>query len=360
MRSSHQPHPGIRRHRRLRLLAVAAGLVALSWLDACAARGPIQLEPPVPLADAPVWPTPPAPPRIRLVRTLTSAEALGFRRSVLRRVVDFIRGRDHEDHLRHPYGMAATDSVLYVVDASAQGVHVYDLKAGRYRFFTGDGFQHPVAVTPSDDGRLYVSDSEGGAVVILDARSGDEVGRLDEGLQRPTGVAFHPDTRLLYVVDTQAHQVVVFDIDGSVATRFGGRGTEAGRFNYPTQIAVGPDGRIYIADSMNFRVQVLEPDGTPVRTMGRLGDAVGEFARPKGIGVDAEGRVFVVEGLYDVVNVFDDQGRLLITFGGAGRRPGEFWLATGLTVDTDGRIYVADSYNGRVQVFRVVPEEAGP
>lgn len=344
---------GSGRTRRLVKAWIVAALAMLLLVDGCASSGAIRLDSGRRPDEEVVWPGPPDPPRIRLVRSFRSTDDLGFRRSFFGRVADFVRGRDPNRVMRHPYGIAVTDEDrIYIVDSAARGLHVYDLRRSRYRFLDADGLANPVDVTVGADGLLYVSDSELGAVVVLD-EGGDEVRRIDDGLLRPTGLALHPDG-LLYVVDTENHEVVGFDDQGRRVSSFGGRGTEPGALNYPTLLAVGPDGNLYVSDALNFRVQVFTTAGDPVRTVGQLGDAVGEFARPKGLGVDALGRLFVVEGLYDVVNVFDPDGSLLMSFGGAGQAEGSFWLATGLTVDSRGRIFVSDSYNGRVQVFEML------
>lgn len=343
---------------RARLPAAGVLLGCLLTLDACASAGEVRLEPTRPPGTELVWPAPPDQPRIRFVRSFSSASELGFRRSLLGRVVDFVRGGSGDERLQHPYGLAVTqDSRIYVVDSSAKGVHEYDLPRGRHRFFTSSSLIHPIGVAVGTGGRIYVTDSEAGAVVILDA-GGDEVGRIEEGLGRPTGIAIHPGTGDVYVVDTEGHRVVVLDELGTPRMSFGRRGSGAGGLNFPTLIAIGGDGTVYVSDSLNFRVQVFTSDGTPLRSIGRLGDAVGEFARPKGLSVDAQGRLYVVEGLYDVVNVFDARGRLLLTLGGAGRAEGSFWLATDLTVDARGRIFVSDSFNSRVQIFEMLEAPA--
>lgn len=332
--------------------SILAALLALAGLDACASGGPVRLDVIRPLGTELVWPSPPDSAKVRFVRSFGSADELGFRRSIFGRLLDLVRGRDEGARLRHPYGVAVTlDDRIYVVDSSAGSVHEFDLARGRHRVLRNASFEHPIGVAVDRDGRVFVTDSELGAVIILDG--GEEVARLAAGLIRPTGIAIDPATQRVYVVDTGAHEVVIFDSDGVRRGEFGERGTAPGELNYPTLVAVGPSGNVYVSDTLNFRVQVFTPTGEPIRSLGRLGDAIGEFARPKGLGVDAQGRVFVVEGLYDVVNIFDAEGRLLLTFGGAGQAEGAFWLATGLAVDRHGRIFVSDSYNGRVQVFEL-------
>jgi len=351
------PSPRPRRLRTASVLAIVAGV--LIGIDACASAGVVRLEATAPVGRAMVWPLPPQQPRIRFVTSFSTPKDLGFRRSFLGRVADFIRGRGRSDGIQHPYGIAVTpDERIYVVDSSARGVHVFDLLRGRYRFISRDDFRNPIGIAVDDGGRVFVSDSEAGIIFILDA-DGDEVGRIDEGLVRPTGLAYSHVDSLLYAVDTGRHVVLAFAADGTLVRTIGERGVGAGQMNFPTNVAVDAAGLVYVADALNFRVQVFRPDGRPVDAFGQLGDAVGAFVRPKGIGVSAQGHVFVVEGLYDVVNIFDKQGRLLLNFGGAGRNEGQFWLATGLAVDHRDRIFVADSYNGRIQVFQLLSEK-GP
>jgi len=56
-----------------------------------------------------------------------------------------------------------------------------------------------------------VADAELGVVVMLDDQ-GVSQGFLGEGLlQRPTGLAYDPDQGHLYVADTAAHDIKVFD-----------------------------------------------------------------------------------------------------------------------------------------------------
>ncbi len=327
---------------------------------ACGPRGPVGLANARPEGVDVVWPQPPESPRVRLAATFSTASDLGFSRSFFRRVADFVFGGEGHNRIRQPYGVAVgADGSIYVVDTALGGVHMYDLTEPRYRLLGAGDLQAPVGIVATPEGRIYVSDPEQGAIVVFD-REGDVVDRLSQGFRRPTGLAWDGVGKTLLVVDTEGHQVIRMAPGGAVLDRFGGRGSAEGRLNYPTNIAVDNLGRIYVSDTMNFRVQVFDDAGVYMGSFGEVGTREGQFARPKGVGVSRRGHVYVVEGLYDVVNIFDADGRLLLTFGGAGRGRGEFWLASGLAVDGEGRIYVADTYNSRIQVFEVLPEEALP
>ncbi|MHB8837715.1 MAG: 6-bladed beta-propeller [Gemmatimonadaceae bacterium] len=301
-----------------------------------------------------VWPAAPAVPRIRHLADIASPTDIGVRQSWLRRIVSLFTGAG-TPRLRQPHGVAVDSAGrVFVADVAARAVHVFDPTKGEYRVLTASGrhgFVAPVGVALDDAGSVYVSDPELGEVIVFDA-AGRERRRIHEGLERPTGLAYDRRRDMLFVADTKAHRIAMFDSTGRWRGSFGRRGVGNGEFNFPTNVGIAPDGSVLVVDALNFRVQVFSPDGRYVRQFGQNGDAVGDLARPKGIAVDTEGHVYVVDGLYDVVNVFDAAGRLLLSFGGAGHGRGQFWLASGIAIDRDDRIYVADSFNNRVQVLQ--------
>ena len=299
------------------------------------------------------WPSPPDSPRIRYLGSLTGPEDLGQTRSFFRRIWDFVAGGE-ERRILQPYGVTVdAEGRIYVCDSAQRSVHIFDVERRDYRVIrgpSGEGFRFPVGVAVAGD-RVFISDSEAARVGAYQ-RDGDLDFSIEGDLVRPSGLAVDSVRGLLYVADPGRHEVLVYDLDGRFIRAFGGRGGEPGRFNFPTNVAVAPDGRLLVTDALNFRVQIFGVDGQVERVFGDLGDGLGDLARPKGIGLDSEGHVYVVEGLYDVVNVYEEDGRHLLTFGGPGVSPGQFWLATGLAMDARDRIYVADSYNGRIQVFQ--------
>jgi streptogramin lyase len=172
-------------------------------------------------------------------------------------------------------------------------------------------------------------------------------------LNQPTGIACDRTTGHIWVVETGGHQLTLFDSEGRLIRKIGGRGTGPGLFNYPTFIWIDQEGRIYIVDSMNYRIQIFNSKGAFLDSFGETGDATGYMARPKGVATDSKGHIYVADALFHAVQIFDYEGRFLYSFGSQGQGKGEFWMPAGLFIDEQDHIYVADSYNSRIQVFKL-------
>ena len=118
----------------------------------------------------------------------------------------------------------------------------------------------------------------------------------------------HPDSRV-FVVDRDAHEVVIFNAAGQRVGGLGRRHHAGQPFNAPSDIAFGPDGSIYVADGYgNAQVHRFSPDGTLLASWGAPGRRGGEFATPHGIWVLADGRVLVADRENNRVQVFTAQG----------------------------------------------------
>jgi DNA-binding beta-propeller fold protein YncE len=335
-----------------RLRAIAALCVVLA-LAACAPsdRTVEQLEAPL------VWPPAPAAPRITFLNAFSRPEDLGISRGFFQRMADAVFGKT-ESRLIRPMAIVGVDGVLYVADPGARGVHRFHPASGSYDLIRAEGdlpLPSPVGLARGAEGEVYVADSALGRVFVI--RRGATAAipvALGASMRQPTGIAFDPATGRLFVVDTAAHRVNVFNRDGTLAHSFGRRGSGDGEFNYPTLLCRTPQGRLYLTDSLNFRVQILDEQGRFIGKFGRIGDGTGDLARHKGIATDRQGHIYVVDALFHSVQVFDESGSLLLSVGALGRDRGEFWLPTGIFISEDDTIYVADSYNQRVQVFRYI------
>ncbi len=331
--------------------AAALALLAVLLLPACAGPREAQVHP--------VWPPPPAAPRIKHVFTLHNPSDLA-RPGLLARLANLVGGSSRRPLLR-PQGIAiGPDRTAYITDQERQLVAVINLDTGEDSIIDRAGktfFVSPVGVAFCD-GLVAVSDSALNQVYLLTADGALKMTlQPPGGFRRPTGLAFDPKRKLLFVVDTLANEVLAFDMNGRPAMRFGGPGTDAGEFNYPTQVFLDAGGRIFVTDSLNHRVQAFDAEGHFLFYVGSLGDSSGHVAVPKGVGVDSMGHIYVVDSYFSVVEVFDQKGRLLLSFGGPGSENGQFQVPTGLAVDGQDRIYVCDSMNRRVQIFQYTGEK---
>jgi DNA-binding beta-propeller fold protein YncE len=336
-----------------------AALLAVALLALGCDRGG---RPPVSTGEAMselVWPAPPARPRIRFLRAVAGPADLGIRPSFWERVGAVLVGRDSETFVR-PAGVAARDGVLYVADPGAPALWVLDSRAGRARR-VGEAGGHPlvspVAVALGPGGQVFLADSALARIFRVDRAGRTSATLTDERLRRPAGLAYDPVRDRLYVADSASHRVLILTGDGRPVGEIGRRGAAPGEFNFPTHVAVAPDGGLVVTDALGYRIQRFAPDGTPAGQFGRQGDAAGDFASPKGVALDSEGHVYVVEALFDAVQVFDGNGRFLLGFGERGGGRGQFWLPGGLFIDPQDHIYVGDAYNGRVQVFEYLRGE---
>lgn len=335
--------------RTFRLTIVLAFAVLVS---ACQAPSPGAIESKQ-AAALPVWPQSPEEPRIRYVRSVSGPQDWGITKSFVRRFVDALAGRGAEHFLR-PTGVAEREGVLYVADPGAQALWILDSRQERTIKVTEIGnapLASPVAVAMRPDGAVYLADTGLKKVFLLD-RNGKLLRiAAEEGLARPAGIAYDAASGRLYVVDSAAHRIGLFDEGGALLGTWSRAGVADGELNHPTHLALDREGTLLVTDALNFRIQAFGREGRFLWKLGRHGDGSGDFAAPKGVAADSEGNVYAVDALFDAVQIFARDGTLLLAFGERGVRPGQFWLPGGLFVSPEDRIYVADAYNQRIQVF---------
>jgi DNA-binding beta-propeller fold protein YncE len=330
----------------------AATLALCLLLAGCAAHQPFREHSP---GRGPAWSPPALSGEITWFRSIGNYPDAGITPGFWKSLASFLFGGE-ETEIGRPYGVLMDDGDrLLVVDAGRRLVHVMDTRGNRYDVIgKREGqpvFQTPIGIASDGEGHLYITDSEAGTVYRYDLAE-RLLSPFIVNLMRPTGIAYNRTNRLLYVSETAAHQIVVFDLKGRERHHIGRRGEGPGQLNYPTDLFIDRAGVLYVTDPINARIQVMSAAGAFIRSFGRAGDAPGEFSKPKGVAVDAAGHIYVCDALRDSVQVFDPTGRLLVEFGTQGQEDGAFWMPSGLYIDDSGMIYVADTYNRRIQVFR--------
>lgn len=319
------------------------------------------------------WPPAPDTPRYRYVGELVGQpnfvgantdDVKSSAITILKWIVGLFDSSNDVLLMRPQHGAVAEDGRVYVVDAGRNALVVFDPNAlaedgqasgeGQmliWEFIEGNTrFASPISVAMVWDGTIAVTDAKLGMVVRLD-RSGKLISKMGVGqLQRPTGIAFDRDSGQLFVADSAAHDIKVFDRAGQLVRTIGGPGEGAAQFNAPTQLAFGR-GHLYVSDTLNSRVQVFDTEGQRVSGFGERGLYVGNLTRPKGVAVDDTGIVYVIESYFAHLLAYSDKGEYLLGINGSGLQGGQFFLPSGVWTDGDGRLFVADMFNGRVVVF---------
>jgi len=330
-----------------------------------------------------VWPSPPAIPRVEFKAILTGQmidwKDLKTPKKPKRSWMDRLAGTEPDQQIRdlqkkigfqlmRPYGIAVdSDGNIYVADQAVGAIFIFpESLKGKVQLIKNQ-VDAPLpminGLAIDDDGRIFVTDVKLHHVLVLNKQH-QPIAEFGAGeLVSPSGIAIDKENRLVYVVDTQQDQVLVFDADSyKLLRRIGTAGkkhtlTSPGNFSLPDNVAVDKDGNFYVTDTLNDRVEIFDADGNFISQFGTPGDGPGHFARPKGIAIDRDGHIWVTDEVQSRVQVFNQKGQLLIYFGGLGWYPGQFQALYGIASDDrNNRIITSEQFPGRVQVFRYVTD----
>lgn len=311
-----------------------------------------------------VWPPPPDEARIRLVDIIDERSDVEAGSRLAKALMGATRNAAF-DRLKRPIAVAMDGkSRIYVTDIELSALVRFDRGNRRMDVFGKTGsvrLRTPVGVSVGGDGRIYVADGALRKVVVFDDDGGvvQAYGREGE-LANPTDAELSPDGKTVWVADSKAHCIVVFDAaSGTLRDRIGKRGNGDGEFNYPSALAFDADGALFVLDQMNSRVQILSPEGEFLESLGSLGTGFGQFVRPKGLAIDAKRFVYVTDAAFNNVQIFDSDLRLLTFVGTGGSGPGQFRIAGGVAANGD-EFAVIDQLNRRVQVFRYLERKNRP
>ncbi len=236
----------------------------------------------------------------------------------------------------------------------------------------------PSGLATADDGTVYISDSENARVLALLRDGGINV-VLAQGLRLPEGLALDGAGGLL-VADRFGQRVLrvvlatgeVEPVAGNGVRGPSPDGTDALSASLldPSDVALGPGGRVYFTETSHHRLRRVEPDGTLVTVAGRgfagFGGDGGPareaiLNQPTGLAFGA-GVLYLADGGNNRVRAIALGDSTITTVAGAGTPgfAGDGGPATealldspsALTVTSNAAVlYIADTGNHRIRAL---------
>lgn len=146
---------------------------------------------------------------------------------------------------------------------------------------------------------------------------------------QPSGMALSPDTRELYIADSESSSIRALDLKSGGSRllaggdpifsdnlfKFGdhdGVGSEV-LLQHPLGVCFGQDGQVYIADSYNHKIKKLDPSNKRVTTLAGTGKAgfkdgkalVAQLSEPSGLVEAGNGKLFIADTNNSVIRYMD-------------------------------------------------------
>ena len=251
----------------------------------------------------------------------------------------------HLNFTQQPGGLwgiaVAPNGHTFIADHTAHQIHVFDEQRKHIRSFGQQGrgngqLNSPSGIAVDADMLAYVCNRCNHRIEMF-RMNGTFVRQIGVGhLSYPWGVTVN--NKQVYVADTENHRISIFTLEGQLIHTIGSRGSGPGQFNWPTAVAISPDGDMYVTD-YNHRVQVFSPDGVFQREFGK-----GQLKYPCDILITADGHVLVADSDNNRVVIFNTTGQVIHSFQ-VGSQP------YGLAIDHNGDLLVTLYGDKQVAIF---------
>jgi len=155
----------------------------------------------------------------------------------------------------------------------------------------------------------------------------------------PASVAFQPGSTSIWCADQGNFRLVEFNYDGSHRSTFSQDAAGDG-FDFPSDIAISPDGWFYVVQSTYNKVTVYDPQFKFEQKL--------ESPMPMSIAVSDD---LVVVGCVPGFALFKRDGTYIKWVGTRGSADDQFDTINGVALDDDDNIYIVDTYNNRLSKY---------
>ncbi len=182
--------------------------------------------------------------------------------------------------------------------------------------------------------------------------------RISKGLplNQPSDVEVGPNGRI-YLLDGVNNRVIVFSSSFDYITQFGKKGREEGRLWYPVGLTVDRRGNVFVADSGNHRINIYDGNGKFRSSFKLAWEKPLVPSDPTDLVIDGDtNNCYIVDNDNHRILVYSTDGKFNFSWGFKGRRKGEFRYPYSITMDSERNLCIVDVINSRVQVFNLKGE----
>ena len=263
-----------------------------------------------------------------------------------------------------PWGIAIdkNEQLLIVAENDSHCITVYDKEGKKVRSFGSEGtkmgqFKLPRGVAVTNDGHILVTDNHRLQKLTPQGQCVMSVGSSEKGsgsgplqFSYPDGVAIHPTTCQIYVVDSDNHRIQVINDDFTYSHSFGIKGRAPGQLNCPCGVALDATGSVYVADRNNHHIDVFTSDGKYIRQFGGKGSGDGLLSWPSSVAIDAHNIVYVADAGNNRISIFTTDGKFVghITI----EKPTRcLFLLYHISIDASGSLYFSNSNKNEICIF---------
>lgn len=270
--------------------------------------------------------------------SLHSAQAVEFK---------YVAAGEPELANPHDVELSADGTLIYVADLGNDRIAVLDASSLQLvaTFGEKDELSQPHDIDRGPDGLLYVADTGQSRIVIYqpDGTGATKVGVLEGRIRRPEGVLALGNGRV-FATGAASGNIVAFQ-DGKVVR-------EAGGLRSPHDIIAAKDDHLWVADAGNDRMLLMTETFEIVK---ELKGAPYDFSGPRYQDMTSDGLLVVADKYTHKIKVIAPDGTLLTSIGTgkAGKGPGKFTTPEGVVIRGDD-IWFADSGNNRIVRYAII------
>ncbi|MDA3835444.1 MAG: NHL repeat-containing protein, partial [Spirochaetales bacterium] len=240
---------------------------------------------------------------------------------------------------------------IYITDSTNGRILAFDNDFKYISKFTGGGIlTFPTSLIRDGKGKFFVAEPTKGHVVVIDiARKSIEpidFSAVPKANPVNPGNMAIDSADCLYVVDRANQRIIVFDSNLEFEKQIlvkGSRGL--------MDVKVDALGRIYALNSIDGLICVYDRQGNLILKFGGRGADKGEFDFPVSLSINKKGMIFVVDQHKNQVIVFNNKGGFLFTVSMLGWREGRLHLPSFIHISKAGRIFIVDQGNARISIF---------